>query len=66
MGKLYNVEIQNNTTRERYEIVSLGDDVQQVHKKVLYSNINRNETILNIKYQDQVLFDNDIGFYYEY
>lgn len=66
MGKLYNVEIQNNTTRERYEIVSLGDDVQQVHKKVLYSNINRNETILNIKYQDQVLFDNDVGFYYEY
>ena len=66
MGKLYNVEIQNNTTRERYELVSLGDDVQQVHKKVLYSNINRNETILNIKYQDQVLFDNDVGFYYEY
>lgn len=66
MGKLYNVKIQNNTTKNQYDIVSYGDNVQEVHKKILYSNITRNETILHIKYEDKLLFDNDIGFYHEY
>lgn len=66
MGKLYNVKIQNNTTKNQYDIVSYGDNVQEVHKKILYSNITRNETILHIKYEDNLLFDNDIGFYHEY
>jgi hypothetical protein len=62
MGKIYTVEIKNIYLDTSYCITSFGDDPRSVHKHVLFKVISRNEIIMSIHYNQQCVFDDEIGF----
>ena len=63
MGKLYQLIIENNYSKEKYDITSFGNDPREVHKRVMFDVISLNETIIQIKFEDQIVFHNDKGFF---
>ena len=63
MGKLYQLQIENIYSKDRYEITSFGEDPREVHKHVLVSVISQNERIVEIKYEKKSVFKDHVGFF---